>query len=243
MSTFDALAERYDAGQLGYSNDVYNNLVSFGLKKGHRILDIGCGTGGASGPLIENGFDVTGVDTSAAMIERAKSSYPRSKWGVGSAEKLAVPDNAVDVVISAQTFHLVDRNAAIAEIIRVLKPGGMVSIWWRHLASDDPVKLLRDATGRELGFEPPHSGLRGGFKEFYASALREQAVRVIPWRMSTPLSRYMNYERLRADLVAAAGAKADAYYQRLEQGLRERFGEGDPFVPLAFTHFQYLARK
>ena len=154
MSKFDALAERYDASRIGYSNDVYNNLVAFGLKKGHRILDIGCGTGLASGPLIENGFDVTGVDPSASMIERANANYPRSRWGVGSAEKLAVPDNAVDGAISAQAFDLMNRDAAINEVVRVLKPGGIISIWWKHLASDDAVKLLRDDVARDLGFEP-----------------------------------------------------------------------------------------
>jgi ubiquinone/menaquinone biosynthesis C-methylase UbiE len=243
MSMFDALAERYDASRIGYSNDVYNNLVSFGLKQGHRILDIGCGTGIASAPLIENGFDVTGVDPSAAMIERAKSNYPRSKWGIGSAEKLAVPDNAVDAAISAQAFHLMNRDAAIAEIVRVLKPGRMVSIWWKHLSSDDVVKLARDDAARSVGFEPPLSGLKGGFKEFYASALRDQAVRVIPWRTTATLSRYMDYERSRPALVEAAGAKAEAYFAELEERLRGRFGEGDPLVQLAYTHFQYLARK
>ena len=48
MTTFDSLAENYDAGRIGYSNDVYNISSAFGLDPKHRVLDVGCGTGLAS---------------------------------------------------------------------------------------------------------------------------------------------------------------------------------------------------
>ena len=56
MTSFDQLVNEYDAGRLGYANDVYNNLVAFGLLPKHAIVDIGSGTGLASAPLIENGY-------------------------------------------------------------------------------------------------------------------------------------------------------------------------------------------
>lgn len=254
MTAFDTLAESFEAGRIGYSNDVYNNLVSFGLKRSNEILDVGCGTGLASGPLIENGFSVSGLDVSAPMVSRAKARYPMAKWGVGSAEKLPVPDGSYDVVISGQAFHLFDRDAALKEAYRVLKNDGILSIWWKQLSSDDPIKMLRDSVVSDAGFIDSAArndqglpllaeGLTGGFKELYGMPFRDQTVRVIPWRTTTMLGKYMQYERSRAEVYRALHSRADEYYALLEKRLRDRFGALDAIVPLAFTHFQYLARK
>jgi ubiquinone/menaquinone biosynthesis C-methylase UbiE len=157
MTSFDAVAESYDAGGLGYASGVYDVLVERGLHRNHSIVDIGCGTGLASVPLIEGAYRVTGVDPSEPMPALA------------------------------QSFHHVDRNAALAEIRRVLRSGALVAIWWKHLTSDDATKLLRDSVMRELGVEPPESGLR------------------VPWRTGTPLSRFMQCERSRTNVREALG--------------------------------------
>jgi ubiquinone/menaquinone biosynthesis C-methylase UbiE len=242
-SAYDALADNYDFARLGYSDEVYDLLVSFGLKPGADVLDIGCGTGLASGPLIDNHFPVTGIDPSEKMLERARGHYPHATWVRGTAEKLPFGDAAFDVALSAQTFHHVDRKAAMDEVVRVLKPGGIAAIWWKHLMSDDPVKVIRDASARELGFDAPASGLTSGFKEFYGSALREQIVRVVPWRTGATLSKFLRYERSREIVRETMGKRADEYFTLLESKLRERFGAGDPWMTLFYTHFVYLAKK
>jgi ubiquinone/menaquinone biosynthesis C-methylase UbiE len=253
MTAFDTLAESYDTGRVGYSNDVYNNLVSFGLTQAHNVLDMACGTGLASGPLVENGFRVVGLDISQAMVDRAKSRYPGAKWGVGNAEKIAIADGAADVVVCAQAFHLFDREVALREFIRVIKPGGFISIWWKQLAADDPIKMLRDSVCGDLGIDTGErnfrglpvlaEGMTGGFRELYAASLKDQAVRVIPWRTTSFLGKFMQYERSRNEVYETIGSRAEEYFGMLEQRLRDRFGAMDAVVPLSFTHFQYLARK
>ncbi len=242
-TTFDSLAENYDAGRIGYANEIYNHLVGFGLTPKHRILDVGCGTGLASGPLLDNDFTVVGVDPSEPMLAHARHHYPEAQWVVGTAEKLPFDDASFDVVISAQVVHRVDRTAAMNEILRVLKPGGLVAIWWKHLMSGDAVDVARNESAQEVGTEMPGSGLQSGFKEFYAAPFRDHTVRIVPWRASMPLSQVMQMERSRANVRDRLGQDAETYFEAFERRLRERFGQGVPYVPLAFTHFMYLAKK
>jgi len=242
VTTFDQLAAEYAAGRLGYSNDVYNQLVAWGLSPKHAILDIGAGTGLASGPLIENDYHVTGVDPSEPMLSVARERYPQAAWVKGTAESLPFEAHSFDVAISAQAFHHADAKAAIDEIKRVLKARGLVAIWWKSLASDDPVKQLRDSITTDMGLAPLASQWRRGFKEFYASGFSETAVRVIPWRTITTLDRFLSYERSRKVVRDEFGPHVEEYFARLEARLRETFGQGNPMLPLAYVHFLYLAK-
>ncbi len=242
MTTFDVLVNEYDAGRLGYANDVYNALVGYGLSPSHAILDVGCGTGLASGPLIENGYNVTGVDPSEPMLEAARIRYPKVTWTRGVAEKLPFRNASFNAAISAQALHHADQRLALSEILRVLAPPGIVAIWWKGLMSDDPVKQLRDGVVAELGFAPMANSWRGGFKEFYTAGFSQTAIRVIPWSTVTTLSRFMQYERSRKIVHDTFGSSASDYFERLEGRLHERLGEGDPLMPLTYTHFVYLGK-
>lgn len=238
------LADDYAACRTGYSNELYDTIASFGLRRGSTILDVGCGTGLASEPFASNGFPVTGIDQSEAMLAKAKERLPSASFVQGAAEALPFPNERFDVVISAQAFHHVDRPRALAETHRVLRPAGLIAIWWKHLMARDPITDIREETFRSLGMEPPKSGLPGGFKEFYAARqLMEQTLRVIPWRTSMPLDRFLGMERSHLSVRQVTGANAEQYYTELESRLRERLGEGNPTVPLAYVHYLYLAKK
>ena len=238
------LAEDYAAYRLGYSNELYDTIARFGLRRGATILDVGCGPGLASAPFAANGFPVTGVDPSPAMIAKAKERVPNAVFVEGSAEALPFPNERFDVVISAQVFHYVDRARALAEAHRVLRPGGTIAIWWKQLMARDPITDLREDTFRMLGAEPPKSGLTGGFKEFYAASnFMDQTLRVIPWRTAVSLDRFLGYERSRCSTQQALGPKLGRYFEALELRLRERLGEGNPTVALSFVQYLYLAKK
>lgn len=94
------------------------------------ILDVGCGTGRLLRAAQESfpGARLEGVDAAEGMIEQAKSSPAgsgRITFQVATAERLPFPDAQFDLVFSTMTFHhWADRQRAMAEIARVLKPGG-----------------------------------------------------------------------------------------------------------------------
>jgi ubiquinone/menaquinone biosynthesis C-methylase UbiE len=241
-TTFDSLADAYDDGRIGYSNELYDMLVEYGLSPNAHVLDVACGTGLASRPLIENGFRVTGVDVSEPMLAKARASLPGATWIAGSAEELPFRDREFDAAISAQAFHHVDATKAIDELIRVVRPDGTIAIWWKLLIHEDPVKMIRDQVAADLGFEQPPSGLGRGFREFYAAPLTDHKLRVIPWATAMKLDTYMVYERSRKIVGDTFGTQREAYFEALEQRLREKFGSETAWLPLNYSQILYLAR-
>jgi ubiquinone/menaquinone biosynthesis C-methylase UbiE len=242
MTTFDTLAGFYDAGRTGYSNELYNTLASFGLSPRDHVLDVGCGTGLASRPLIENAFRVTGVDVSAPMLAKAREYFPSATWVEGSAEALPFQPATFDAAISAQALHHVDRAKAVAELVRVVKPGGIVGIWWKVLMDQDPVGQLRARVAQEMGFEVPPSGLSGGFKEFYAGALVDPTLRVIPWQLTVSIEEYLNYERSRKSVRDTFGSRSERYFEQLDRRLRQMLGERAASLALSYVQYLYVAR-
>lgn len=242
--TWAELAQEYAANRKGYSNELYDTIANFGLRRGASILDIGCGTGLASEPFAKNGFPVTGVDASPAMLAKAKELLPDAEFVQGSAEALPFPDERFEVVISAQSFHWFDRARALAEAHRVLRPGGTIAIWWKHLMAHERLTQIREQTYRELGKEPPASGLPGGFREFYGSEqFSDQTLRVIPWQTTMPLEQFLGYERSRLNTRKALGAQAEEYFRLFEQRLRDLAGPGNPSLNVAYVQYLYLAKK
>jgi ubiquinone/menaquinone biosynthesis C-methylase UbiE len=107
------------------------------LLPGERVVDVGCGAGFDSliaAPMVGAEGSVVGVDMTPAMLAKARQSAAEAgsanvAFREGYAEALPVPDGWADVVISNGALNLVpDKAAALAEMARVLKPGGRVQI-------------------------------------------------------------------------------------------------------------------
>jgi SAM-dependent methyltransferase len=105
-----------------------------GLRPGQRLLDVGCGLGDAALALaVDLGDDgeVVGIDSSSAMVAaaNARSTGMRARFAVGDACSLVEPDDSFDAVRSERTLQwLADPIAAVQEMVRVVRPGGRVSL-------------------------------------------------------------------------------------------------------------------
>jgi SAM-dependent methyltransferase len=121
---------------------------------GRRILDAGCGSGPIAAALRDRGATVTGFDSSAGMLEQARRRLgPDADLHLADLSgPLPFPDAAFDDVIAALVLHyLQDWTAPLAELRRVLKPGGRLIA-----AIDHPfaIELLhRQQTGKPAYFE------------------------------------------------------------------------------------------
>jgi len=239
---WSAVAEAYDSGRTGYSNELYDTIMAAGLARGTAVVDVGCGTGLASEPFALNGFPVTGVDSSPEMLEFARKRVPEATFVEAAAEELPFPDERFDLALSADAFQWFDKSRALAEVQRVLKRGGLVAIWWKFPMSDDAVKRIHDDVLTEFVSEAPQQSL-AGFREFYAAPLVEQTLRVLPWRTSVPLSRYINQEQSSCTLRSLLGDRLKNYTDRLRQVLEERYGGDDPLIALSYLQYLYLAKK
>ena len=103
-----------------------------GGSKGTRVLDIGCGTGRFSIPMTTRpGFDVTGADSSADRLARAKQKDSDAKVNLilVDASRLTFPDESFDVVFMSHLLHHVDSPLTVlTECCRVLIPSGVIII-------------------------------------------------------------------------------------------------------------------
>jgi len=108
-------------------------LSRVAIPTGAVVLDVACGTGNLSIPLARNGAVVTGVDIAANVIaqarERAAAEGLTIRFDEGDAEALPYPDGHFDAVVSMFGVMFAPRpEVAAAEMARVLKPGGLLSM-------------------------------------------------------------------------------------------------------------------
>jgi SAM-dependent methyltransferase len=103
-----------------------------GLRAGQSMLDVACGTGVVSVTAARLGARVTGLDLTPELLERARENALIARleinWREGDVEKLPFADSSFDVVLS-QFGHIFapQPEVAIAEMLRVLKPGGTIA--------------------------------------------------------------------------------------------------------------------
>ncbi|ODM48072.1 hypothetical protein A9320_20270 [Ruegeria sp. PBVC088] len=107
---------------------------------GDRVIDIGCGTGvvaRVAAARTGSAADVTGTDVSAEMVKAAarfaaEAGYPEIAWLECDVTAMPLPDAAFDVGLCQQSLQFMpDKPSAMAEMARVIKPGGRLalSVW------------------------------------------------------------------------------------------------------------------
>lgn len=130
-----------------------------GIRAGHHVLDVGCGTGVAAITARRLGARVTGLDLTPELLARAKENsalpgFDDITWREGDAEVLPFDDATFDVVMSQYGHMFAPRpEVATKEMLRVLKPGGTIafSTWPPELG----IGRLFALTGRYAGPLPP----------------------------------------------------------------------------------------
>lgn len=132
--SFGAVAADYATHRPGYPDAA----VDWALD-GRRgpVLDLGAGTGKLTASLVARGLRVTAVDPDPEMLAELRRHLPGVDALEGSAEAIPLPDASVDAVLAGQALHWFDAAVAIPEILRVLRPGGMLAALWN--AEDDDV--------------------------------------------------------------------------------------------------------
>lgn len=128
---FSAGADAYEKGRPEFPPEVTGWLrEALGLGPGKVALDLGAGTGKFTPRLIETGADVIAVEPVAAMRDRLAARLPSVRALAGAAEAIPLADASVDAIVCAQAFHWFATDAALAEMRRVLRPGGALGLIW-----------------------------------------------------------------------------------------------------------------
>ncbi|NGO69943.1 class I SAM-dependent methyltransferase [Streptomyces boncukensis] len=165
-------------------------------------LDAACGTGRQTVALTARGHRTVGVDQSPQMLEQARGKAPEAEFRQGALDALPLADDAVDLAVcSLALTHLPDLEPAVAELARVVRPGGRIVVSDLHpfvvmlqgqclfVAGDDRLAFVRNHVhlpGRYLDAfagaglsvrscqEPLFNGrlAPGGYEEHIADAAR-----------------------------------------------------------------------
>ena len=149
--SFGSQAAAYERGRPSYPPEAVDWLLApTDTWVARDVLDLGAGTGKLTTRLVERGLTVVAVDPIAEMLEMLRTALPDTPALLGSAEQIPLPDNAVDAVLVAQAWHWFDSEQAVAEIARVLRPGGRLGVLWN--TRDERSGWVKDF-GRIVGLE------------------------------------------------------------------------------------------
>ncbi|MEA2129527.1 MAG: hypothetical protein QOJ85_2418 [Solirubrobacteraceae bacterium] len=131
---FSRAAAAYERGRPGYPDAAVGRLV--GALPGRRVIDLAAGTGKLTRALVAHGCEVVAVEPVAEM--RAAIAPP-ARAVDGTAEATGLDDASADGVTVAQAFHWFDGPRALAEIHRVLRPGGVLALMWNGRLMEDEI--------------------------------------------------------------------------------------------------------
>jgi ubiquinone/menaquinone biosynthesis C-methylase UbiE len=126
---FAELAGTYDRGRPEYAPAVVGAIAAeLGIPAGGPVLDLAAGTGKLTRALLGVGLEVVAVEPQPQLRELLAASVGSERVREGLAEAIPLPDESVAAVTVADAFHWFDHARALAEIGRVLQPGGGLAV-------------------------------------------------------------------------------------------------------------------
>jgi SAM-dependent methyltransferase len=145
---FSSDVAAYDFGRPGYPDRVYELLQQVcGLGPGADVLEIGPGTGQATGRLLDCGATVTAVELGAEMAAALEAKYRGRNLSVqvGAFEDVALEPESFDLIVAATSFHWVPPETGLPRCADLLRPGGWLALWWTYFGDPDRPDPFRDA--------------------------------------------------------------------------------------------------
>ncbi|AIE73128.1 MULTISPECIES: 2-methyl-6-phytyl-1,4-hydroquinone methyltransferase [unclassified Synechocystis] len=165
------------------------------LPPGTTVLDVGCGIGGSSRILAQDyGFNVTGITISPQQVKRATELTPpdvTAKFAVDDAMALSFPDASFDVVWSVEAGpHMPDKAVFARELLRVVKPGGILVVadWNQRDDRQVPLNFWEKPVMRQLldqWSHPAFASIEGFAENLEATGLVEGQVTTADWTVPT----------------------------------------------------------
>lgn len=132
---------------------------------GLRVLDVGCGEGRFCRVLAERGAETVGVDPTVSLLERARERHAGGEYVECGAESMPFSDGSFDMVVSYVSLcDIPDYRAGIAEMARVLTPGGRMLIALHNaFATTSPTGWIKE-DGKKIVFPVDNYSFEWGSK-------------------------------------------------------------------------------
>ena len=235
-TAFEELVDHYDAARPTYPPSLYDALPDLS----GSVLELGAGTGIATRELERRAGSLVSTDLGPKMLGRLHERSPHVPVVVSRAEALPFADMSFDVVCGAQMWHWVDVAVAAPEVVRVLRPGGALAVWWNEVAADGLPWWDAQQDRLEAG-NPRYS--RGYRARDYRAELTPYFTSVV--HRTTRWERTLDwptYERwLRSKSYVQALDDVEAFIDAERESLQDAFPDGRIVEP--FTVTLRIARK
>lgn len=180
-------------------SDFVHEMVRWGgldkLPAGTTVLDVGCGIGGSSRILAKDyGFSVTGITISPEQVKRAQELTPKDldlQFQVDDAMAMSFPDASFDVVWSVEAGpHMPDKAIFAKELMRVLKPNGLLVLadWNQRDDRQVPLNIWEKPVMKQLldqWSHPEFSSIEGFSELLEATGLVDGKVTTSDWTAET----------------------------------------------------------
>jgi SAM-dependent methyltransferase len=223
--SFDVAAESYDRFMGRYSTLLAPRLADLAdVEIGQRVIDVGCGPGALTGELVRRvGAErVAAVDPSPPFVKAATSRFPGVDVRQATAEHLPFHDDAFDVALAQLVVHfMADPVAGIAEMARVVRPGGTVAACvWDFGSARDPLSAFWAAAHEidpDISDESHLAGVREGHLVELFEAAGLAAVRSAELVVSV---EHASFEAWWEPFTLGVGP-GGAFVQRLDPGRRD----------------------
>jgi SAM-dependent methyltransferase len=141
---FDPVAADYDRGRPGWPDAVVDGV------EGSEVLDLGAGTGKLTALLARRFARVVAVEPSEGMLAVLRRHVPAAETLLGGAEAIPLPDGSLDAAFVAEAAHWFDPAAAGAELRRVVRPGGTVTVCFNEWRAGFELPAAAEAAVREV---------------------------------------------------------------------------------------------
>lgn len=220
MSTsFGRAAPVYETGRPEYPAEAVAWMLQpvASHERSVRIADVGAGTGKLTRTLVEAGAEVVAIDPDPAMLEALRSAVIGVPTFVGTAERLPLPDAALDAAVFGQSWHWVEPSAASAEVARVLRSGGVLGLIWNVRDESAPwvarmTRIMRGSAAERMlaSGSPPVAAPFGGLEEL-----------VLRWQRAMTRDALFAMVRSRSHHITASHAER----ARIDAELGELFDE------------------
>lgn len=134
---FERNARIYARARPPYPSALWGYVSRF-LRAGGTAIDLGAGTGQATGPLLEAGMRVTAVEPGARLAAELQQRHPTANLIVETVENADLPEAAFELAVAATAVHWFDLDVVLPKLHSILEPGGAF-LAWRNVFGDRTV--------------------------------------------------------------------------------------------------------
>ena len=134
--TFNENEYNYDKARPDYPNELFEDVFNYvNLSESSNVLEIGIGTGQATLPFLNKGCNVTAVELGDKLAKYCQQKFAQFDYfDIINSDFIEadLPEKSFDLIYSATAFHWIPKDSGYAKIKALLKPNGLLVLFWNH---------------------------------------------------------------------------------------------------------------